>query len=360
MFDSENLLLKALRDPQISCSFTIGEWDVCLRQASRSRVLARFCILLDQDGLLSALPAKVRQHLESARMVATHYERALRWEVNRLEVALESLDIPMVLLKGAAYVVAQLPPARGRLFSDIDIMVPRDMIGLVESTLLQRGWEPAELDAYDQRYYRTWMHELPPLRHRERKAVVDVHHNILPETGRLHPDPRLLLQSAQAVAGTRFKVLAPTDMVLHSAAHMFQDGELAGSLRDLTDLDDLFRHFGGRAGFWDQLAPRAGELDLSRPLFYALRCARYFFATPSPRQVVAAAAQAAPPKPILHLMDALVRRALIPAAPDSTPWKTAAARWLLYVRSHWLRMPPLLLARHLCRKSLRRFDARAA
>jgi hypothetical protein len=31
------------------------------------------------------------------------------------------------------------------------------------------------------------------------------------------------------------------------------------------------------------------------------------------------------------------------------------ARWALYVRSHWLRMPPLLLMQHLTRKVLRRW-----
>ena len=33
---------------------------------------------------------------------------------------------------------------------------------------------------------------------------------------------------------------------------------------------------------------------------------------------------------------------------------TPAAALALYIRSHWLRMPPLLLARHLLRKSVRR------
>jgi hypothetical protein len=34
-------------------------------------------------------------------------------------------------------------------------------------------------------------------------------------------------------------------MVLHSATHLFYDGELNHGLRDLVDLDDLLRHFSG-------------------------------------------------------------------------------------------------------------------
>ena len=43
-------------------------------------------------------------------------------------------------------------------------------------------------DPYDDAYYRRWMHELPPLIHRERDRMIDVHHTILPLTARITPD----------------------------------------------------------------------------------------------------------------------------------------------------------------------------
>ena len=50
-------------------------------------------------------------------------------------------------------------------------------------------------------------------------------------------------------------------------------------------------------------------------------------------------------------MDRLVPRALDPAHPDHpVSAGSRLARWLLYVRSHWIRMPPALLARHLAYK----------
>jgi hypothetical protein len=56
------------------------------------------------------------------------------------------------------------------------------------------------------------------------------------------------------------------------------------------------------------------------------------------------------------MMDALVPRVLGPVHPDlRSPASLRFARWLLYVRSHWLRMPPALLARHLTTKWMRRF-----
>jgi hypothetical protein len=45
-------------------------------------------------------------------------------------------------------------------------------------------------------------------------------------TGRFRPDPEKLITASVLLEGTIFRVLAPVDTVLHSAAHAFQDGDL--------------------------------------------------------------------------------------------------------------------------------------
>jgi len=352
---SGEALLAALRAPRTVASLGLGEWDRLLRRARNAEMLSRLAWLVGSCGVEPHLPAKVRDHLAAARVLADHHERSVRWEANRIRRALASTRVPVVLLKGAAYVLADLPPAKGRLLSDVDILVPKPRLDDVEHALGRDGWEPMKLHAYDQRYYRTWMHELPPLRHRERGTVIDVHHTILPETGRLHPDPRKLLAAARPIEGTGLLMLAPADMVLHSAAHLFQDGDLAGGLRDLTDLDALLRHFcRTEAGFWGGLVPRAVELDLARPLYYALHFAEMLLGTPVPPAAAKAAEVGRPGWPMGRLTASLATRALLG---DDARRSTGLARYLLYVRSHWLRMPPLLLAQHLARKALRRWTA---
>lgn len=349
-----NLLLEALRHPDIVLSASPTEWDILLRQASYANVLARLCVQLQALELLDKLPPKVCERMQAARAVAMAHERVLRWEVSRLQYALESTGVPIILLKGAAYVLANLPPARGRLYADVDIMVPKDSLVVVEAALLQHGWEHTTLEAYDQRYYRTWMHELPPLQHRERKTVVDVHHAILPPTARLRPDPQYLWQAAQPLPHSTLLVLEPADMLLHCATHMFYDGEVTGGLRDLTDFDDLLRYFSSQPGFWEHLRDRARLLNLERPLFYGLRYAARFLNTPVPETGLPMGRPGTPPPWVLHIMDIMVVQALTSFLPETTQWPSALACWCLYVRSHFLRMPPFLLARHLLRKSLRR------
>jgi len=314
-------------------------------------LLARIYALLVEEYLLDAIPKQPKMHLDSARVIAENEQRILRWELNRLNRALKDIVMPIVLLKGAAYLALNLPNARGRISSDVDILVPKEKIAAVEYALLEHGWEHIKVDEYDQYYYRKWSHELPPLRHRERKTILDVHHTILPLTGRLHPDAKKLLEAALSVDSTSFKVLAPPDMVLHSAAHAFQDGDLQRGLRDLVDLDDLLRHFGSESGFWDQLVIRAKELELSRPLYYGLRYSHLVMHTPIPDPVLTVMQRWGPTWPTPLLMDKLIVSVLWPRKGITS----SLAAWLLYVRSLWLRMPPWLLARHLAHKLSKNF-----
>jgi hypothetical protein len=258
------------------------------------------------------------------------------------------------LLKGAAYVIAGLPAASGRVFSDVDIIVPKTSIAAVESALLMNGWRGSHHDAYDQRYYRQWMHEIPPMQHVKRGSVIDVHHAILPETARIRADSTAMREAAVPVDGhDGVFVLTPCDMVLHSATHLFHEGELDNGLRDLVDIDSLLQHFGRRPGFWEALVPRAVRIGLSRPLHYALRHAHAMLDTPVPPAVLRAAAAAGqPPAPQSGIMDFCFERGLRPNHASCDERWTPLARRLLYVRSHWLRMPLPLLVRHLVRKAL--------
>lgn len=351
------LLLRVLIRPVRLAELTEAEWDEVLPLARASSLLARLASEARGYGLADQLPSRVRAQFSAATAVATHQERTIRWELNRIERALRHLEVPILLLKGAAYVAAGLPAAKGRLVSDVDIMVPRAALDAVEAALEASGWERIKADPHDQRYYRTWMHELPPLCHRERGTVVDVHHTILPPTARLKPDPDKLWAEARRLDGSSLHVLAPSDMVLHSAAHLFHDGDLYRSLRDLVDIGDLLSAFGNEAGFWSDLVARGRALNLGRPLFYALRYARRLLETSVPDAVMTAAATYAPQPPALSLMDRLAPRALVPR--QSAGAADAWATWLLYVRSHWLRMPARLLVPHLARQALRRVSTRS-
>ena len=93
-------------------TLTGPEWGVLIHQAKRAGLLARIYALLVEEYLLDAIPKQPKMHLDSARVIAENEQRILRWELNRLNRALKDIVMPIVLLKGAAYLALNLPNAR--------------------------------------------------------------------------------------------------------------------------------------------------------------------------------------------------------------------------------------------------------
>ncbi len=352
MLKSRDLLSCTLRVPDTITHFSMSDWDRLVRQARATGLLARLAHRFRLHGLSDAIPLVARWHFDAAETLANKQQIAVRWELQQLRAALADLGSPLIVLKGAAYVAAQLPAAEGRLFNDIDILVPREKLAEAESSLMFAGWHATGLSEYDKRYYRRWMHEIPPLQHIQRDTVIDVHHAILPETARYHPDSAKLRSRAVAVEGMPgVFVLAAEDRILHSATHLFHDGELPHGLRDLTDLDLLLRNAATDLDFWSRLAARADELQLGRSLFYALRYLHYFLDTPVPDNAMAALEAATPNCFTLALMDRIFTRVLAPTHDSCADAFTPAARLAAFVRAHWLRMPAHLLIPHLFHKA---------
>lgn len=356
---AEPVLVQVLREPAAMARLDVPGWERLVRQARHADLLARIDVLARRAGIQP--PPGAAEHLQNIRVLAEAQRAEVRREANFLATALAPIGVPVTLLKGAAYLMAGRAAAAGRLFSDIDILVPKARIAEVEAALMMNGWVTTHHSAYDQRYYRQWMHELPPMQHLHRHTVVDVHHAILPETARLRPDSASLLASAVALRDDpRLRVLAPADMLLHSITHLTHNEEMSHGLRDLSDIALLIDEFAADPDFWSHLMARSGQLGLRRPLRHALRHAADILGVAVPGEVVRELARAAPPPPAGALMDALWSRALRPLHEGARDAWAPAALFLLYMRAHWLRMPPLLLARHLTVKALKLHEERPA
>ena len=349
---TSDLVSRIFRSPDAIRRFSIGDWDNLIRQARQAGLLARMHHVLQQNGLAAMIPSVARWHFEAAATLSDKQQIEVRWEVQQVRAALAGLNFPLIVLKCVADVMADLPGARGRLFNDIDILVPREQLDQVESALMLAGWHTVGLPDYDQRYYRRWKHEMPPMQHVRRAMVIDVHHAILPDTAHYHPDSAKLCNRAVAVQGLPgLAVLAAEDRVLHAATQLFYNSELTHGLLDLSDIDLLLREASTVTAFWTKLLARAEEMQLSRPLFYALRYTRHFFDTPVPDEVDSSLVAAAPRGAILNLMDSIFTCALAPAHPGCENTFTPLAHSAVYLHAHWLRRSPRLLVPHLFHKA---------
>jgi hypothetical protein len=350
------LLQQLLLEPQGILDLDNHQINQVLAQARSSRLLAALASEMQLAGVDSQLPATITRHLLSALLTHRKQKRDLAYDCENIKQALDSIGEKLVLLKGGAYLLAELPVGRGRLITDIDIIVPHRRIDEAEQALNGFGWESSHLNSYNERYYRQWGHEIPPLTNSKRGTTLDVHHNILPPTTGANVDASLLFENLLEVQPGIF-TLSWQDMVIHSATHLFHEGEFHHGLRDLWDLHQMLRDFPNRdPHFWNELVARARELDLLASLFLALSYAQEVFGTPIPTGVIDGIGSWSRSlrKPI---MDFLFLRAFRPDHPQCKLPYTGLALNLLYVRSHYLRMPLYLLLPHLIRKAwTRRFN----
>lgn len=326
-------LVRALCEP---ASARGCDWQALIAAARAEQLLGSLAYRLGGQDV----PAPVARILEDARRDAAHGRTQALWEAEMARRATAHLDVPVVLLKGTAFHAADLDAAQGRSVGDLDILVSSEAIRSVEEALVIAGWERLkEEGGYDDIYYRRWMHELPPLIHRERDRMIDVHHTILPPTARPTPDAAALIADSIELPN-RLRILSPADIIVHAAAHLFADGDLAGGLRNLWDIDRLLRQFAANRAFWPELAARAVHHQLKPHVARALRLSARLYGTP----VDPALAGPAP------LSDRLFEARLL--ARNGWGQETRKAlRFAFYIRSHALRMPPLMLARHLLTKA---------
>ncbi|MGV1682738.1 nucleotidyltransferase domain-containing protein [Sphingopyxis sp. NJF-3] len=324
-------LLAGRRD---AATLTPRDWDGVIGVARAEAMLATLAHRLKG----AALPAPVAALFADQRAAAAVATQQALWEAEMARRALASERIEFVLLKGTAYAAAGLSCAEGRQIGDLDILVPVHDIGRAENELLEAGWEWVKSDPYDDAYYREHMHELPPLIHKSRDRMVDVHHTILPQTHRTTPDPLALVADA-VMTESGFAVLAPADMACHCAAHLLADGDLQGGLRNLWDFHCLTRDFAAAdRGFWGRLDARAAKHGLRAVVHRAARLARDLYGAALPEGW-----DRSDPR------DRWFRRRLL-ARDDWGRASDFTLQQAFYIRSHWLRMPPVLLARHLWTK----------
>lgn len=378
---AQDLVAAALREPSAWRSAVMPEsrWSALFGQARTAGLLARVAWTLAEPRLDGAVdpdpqalahsgpwPEGARPHVASAWRLAQAQRAEVRRELRHIAHALAILaeppeggPAPVVLLKGAAYVAADLPPSRrGRLFSDIDVLVPRRALDRAELNLELHGWQSQETSSYNQRYYRDWMHELPPMVHSGRGTAMDLHHALVPPTARIKSPAEPLFERAVPLPASLglmpLNVLSLEDMLLHSSTHLVLGEDMRHALRDLSDIDLLWRHASAtQPGFDGTLSERAEALGLTRPLAYALLSARRVLGTPLPDRLDRALTAVLPGAPLRGLMTWLWTHAMRNRHPGATgtgtPWALAA----LYLRGHWLRMPLPMLARHLTIKALR-------
>ena len=261
----------------------------------------------------------------------------------------KALNNKLIVLKGAGYVVAGSSAAKGRIFSDIDLLVLKDDIPKVERALHLFGFVSDTDSEYDQKYYREWAHEIPPLRHFQRGTVLDVHHNIVPVVSGRAPNIEFFFESTvETEYGV--EVLRPAAMFLHSAIHLFFSEEFTNGFRDLSDLSLLLDEIIDDIDEANYLFELAQNTGFENEIFLAFRYLERVFNKQIPAHIKHGFKQPLPKGIRLALSDFIFGKVLAANHRLVDVKFRGTAEWLAFVRGHILKMPFNILVKHTASK----------
>jgi len=217
--------------------------------------------------------------------------------------ALAAAGVPVIVLKGAALAALYPDPAL-RLYTDLDLLVPRAQLDEAEAALHGLGYRCSQPKDWALAHH----YHLPPMVRDRAQLAVEVHWR-LDDTWRVGCLPvdelwsRAVPWSVQGQAAQRLEVV---DAALHLCRHAVVQNRLHAGLGSLTDLRQVTDGW-GRAE-WEALARRAADYGLRSAVYLMLALVQGVLGQAAPQEVLAALR----PSGGASLPDDLVERLLLP------------------------------------------------
>ncbi|MBE1287803.1 MAG: hypothetical protein GJ671_08825 [Alteromonadaceae bacterium] len=341
-------LIRLFVMPHTALEYNETQWSGIVQLLRHEKLLARYGYRMADHHLLEQLPLPVQHHFNNAMDVTARHIHQVHHTVKHIHRLLGE-SYPMIVLKGAAYTLLGDVVSRGRIYSDIDIWVQQADIAGAEQQLKLTGWFRDEMDDYDERYYREWAHEIPPMYHGASGAVLDMHHNIVPPVSGRAVDVSFFTQHTEVTA-SGVRVLSLPARTLHSTIHLLFNEECEYALRDLTDLVLMFEQFS--LDDWYGYLALAEQTGFAREGVMAITLCQNMLNLSVPDAIVK---QALPIQKEVstRVLVALYQRIMASSHPLVASRLSKVCETFIWLRGHYLKMPWTLLLYHIMMKAYR-------
>ena len=325
--------------------FDLPQWEQLLRILRGADMLGAFYYFLKTNELLPIVPDFFQAHLHSAKRYSDRQVQQIKTETDYLCQTLQTINCQPTFLKGAAYVLDKTSNHEGRVMTDIDILVYKDDLALVETTLKRYGWVEKKLDDYDQQYYRKWAHELPPFNHPERGVTLDIHHTIIPPISGIEIPESLLFGTTKHTESGKITLSDPM-MVIHCIIHLFYNEDYEKSFRDIFDIHLLLTDYEEKYQL-TSICQLADELGFSKEIYYACALTDAIFKTQRVKNLTGQSARYTHVTTTNFFIKNIILPAIMPHHDlINTPWSNFA-RTIMFLRGHYLKMPLKVLVPHI-------------
>jgi hypothetical protein len=260
---------------------------------------------------------RARLHEIYERHAARHADRVAK--LAGIGAALGESGITVALLKGGALGSVVYRDPAFRTMGDVDLLAREDDL-VAASRVLRRLGYTADDSWRSEAWYEAHHHHLAPLIAPDGSLIVELHRSIVEAgEGRVPVDELWERASLERIGGVPFRVLAPSDLLLHLCLHLARDNMfVGGKLRDLRDMAETIRHY-GEAIEWDEVMTRAKEWQVAGYVYWALWLARDMAGAAVPAGVLEGLADARRGR----RTDALLRRLLPEIMLQPEPWPFA-------------------------------------
>lgn len=337
---------QAFITPRSTLTFTLKQWQQLVLILRNQQLLACYSSKFKQASIFEEIPIQTQRHFLNADVLAENHKKQVFFEASELQRELADKSQYLIFLKGAGYTLSGAQVGDTRIYNDIDILADKGSIGDIEKRLCLLGWLSEELTEHDEKYYRKWAHEIPPLRHSKRGTIVDVHHNIVPIISGRHLDAdKFAINTVTTEDG--FQVLSFAAMTLHSLIHLFFNEEVKKGYRDLIDLHTLITANNNKE-FWFDLIALAKQTSFGLELFLACRYTQKILQTEIPDFVQDEINQFRPWN--ITILDFVYEKTLKPNHPMCKTKFFALAEFVVLLRGHFQKMPLHILTYHLLYK----------
>lgn len=202
-----------------------------------------------------------------------------KYYFRELAHCLKAIDVPVILLKGAALLPVVYNDLGARSLLDFDILIRHKDLEEVTGGLRELDYEPHGILGPN-------VNRLTFVRQDRRTLPIEVHWHIengtFPNLHRISLDKLWQEALPVEIEGYKSLILAPHHQLLHLSVHALR--HTYDRLILMYDMHKVIGHY--EELDWDKLVREAREFYLTRPLYYSLYLTRRWMGTSIPQHVL--------------------------------------------------------------------------
>ena len=256
-----DLLLACLRTaptPMLSADLAQllpSDWQQLLKLSEQQQIAPLLYHRLKEHQLLELVAPAVRQQLHQLQLTNSVRNLRIYHELRLLATALQTAHIPCIVLKGAHLAMAVYPNPALRYMADLDLLVQQADLPAAVALLREQGYVPLTPIVVEAQLH-VGRH-LPPFKHPERVACVEIHWTITLPNRTYTTEMAGFWAQAQPVTLVTLSTrgLCVEDLLLHICIHATYQHYFAQDVRFLCDLDAIVRRY--PALNWQTITTRA-------------------------------------------------------------------------------------------------------